>query len=97
MDYHVHLAERWLPLIYANAVLALVGDGVPGGVITSKGVVEGAIIHQPIGQNGFGYDPVFWLASHAKTTAQLSGAEKDAISHRGTALKELRTTLDAID
>lgn len=78
------------------AVLALVGDGVPDGMVTNKGVIEGAIMHQPLGQNGFGYDPVFWLASHAKTTAQLSGEEKDAISHRGAALRGLLTTLESI-
>lgn len=78
------------------AVLALVGDeleglpGVRGRLVTSKGVLEGAISHQPIGANGFGYDPVFWLANRAKTTAQLTGTEKDLISHRGVALRGLR-------
>ena len=78
------------------AVLALVGDEVPGGVATSEGVLEGAIMHEPIGENGFGYDPVFWLAGHTKTTAQLSGPEKDAISHRGVALRGLMGTLKAL-
>ena len=53
-------------------------------------------MHQPIGENGFGYDPVFWLASQAKTTAQLSGEEKDAISHRGAALRGLTDTLASL-
>ncbi|MBC8453002.1 MAG: RdgB/HAM1 family non-canonical purine NTP pyrophosphatase [Chloroflexi bacterium] len=78
------------------AVIALVGDGVPDGLVTSEGVVEGAIMHQPIGENGFGYDPVFWLASYAKTTAQLSGPEKDAISHRGAALRGVLDTLESV-
>ena len=78
------------------AVLALVGHDVPGGLATSEGVLEGAIMHEPIGENGFGYDPVFWLATHAKTTAQLSGAEKDEISHRGTALRGLMPTLESL-
>ncbi|MBN4064512.1 RdgB/HAM1 family non-canonical purine NTP pyrophosphatase [Dehalococcoides mccartyi] len=78
------------------AVLALVGDKVPGGLVTSEGILEGAIMHEPIGTNGFGYDPVFWLASHAKTTAQLSGPEKDEISHRGNALRGLMTTLESL-
>ncbi len=52
------------------AVLALAGaelqglpetSDMPGGLVTSEGVLEGAIVHQPIGANGFGYDPVFWL------------------------------------
>lgn len=78
------------------AVLALVGDQVPGGESTTEGVVDGAIIHEPIGENGFGYDPVFWLASHAKTTAQLSGEEKDEVSHRGNALRQLLPVLQKL-
>ena len=78
------------------AVLALAGDEVEGGLATSEGVCEGAIMHQPIGENGCGYDPVFWLASRAKTTAQLSGAEKDEISHRGAALRGLTDTLNGL-
>lgn len=83
------------------AVLSLVGDelqGLPGaqdGLVTSEGIIEGAIVHQPIGGDGFGYDPIFWLASRAKTTAQLTGPEKDAISHRGMALRGLRNALEA--
>ena len=78
------------------AVLALAGDEVEGGLATSEGVCEGAIMHQPLGKNGFGYDPVFWLAWHSKTTAQLSGAEKDEISHRGAALRGLMDTLNGL-
>lgn len=78
------------------AVLALVGDGVPNGLATSEGKIEGAIMHEPIGENGFGYDPVFWLVTHAKTTAQLSGDEKDAISHRGDAFRGLIETIRSV-
>ncbi|HIF71181.1 MAG TPA: XTP/dITP diphosphatase [Dehalococcoidia bacterium] len=78
------------------AVLALAGDEVPNGLATSEGVIEGAIMHEPIGENGFGYDPVFWLATHAKTTAQLTGEEKDEISHRGSALRGLSETLKSL-
>ena len=78
------------------AVLALVGDEVPNGLATSEGVLEGAIMHEPIGDNGFGYDPVFWLASHAKTTAQLTGEEKDEISHRAAALRGLTAMLESL-
>jgi len=78
------------------AVLALVGDEVPNGLVTSQGVVEGAIAHEPIGKNGFGYDPIFWMASHTKTTAQMSGEEKDSVSHRGLAMKTLMESLASI-
>jgi len=60
-----------------------------GATVTEEGAIEGAIAHQAIGENGFGYDPVFWLASRAKTTAELSGEEKDAVSHRGVALRKM--------
>ena len=79
----------WKRTARFRAVLALAGPGVPGGVIVEEGAVEGAIAHQPIGENGFGYDPVFWLASHAKTTAELSGEAKDAVSHRGRAMRKM--------
>ena len=79
------------------AVLALVGRDVPNGHLTSGGVLEGAITHEPIGHNGFGYDPVFWLTSHAKTAAELSGEGKDKLSHRGRAFEELRRTLRLLE
>ncbi|MEX0762539.1 MAG: RdgB/HAM1 family non-canonical purine NTP pyrophosphatase [Dehalococcoidia bacterium] len=79
----------WKRTARFRAVLALAGPGVPGGVITTEGVVEGAIAHQPIGENGFGYDPVFWIPSLAKTTAELSPDAKDAVSHRGAAAREM--------
>lgn len=72
-----------------KAVLALAGKDVPSGVVTEDGVIEGAIAHQPIGDGGFGYDPVFWIASLAKTSAELTGEQKDAISHRGAAMRKM--------
>ena len=95
LDKMKHL-PGWARTARFVAVLALVGDAVPGGVVTSRGVMEGAIMHEPIGENGFGYDPVFWLASHAKTTAQLTGEEKDEISHRRVALRGLTATLRSL-
>ncbi len=57
----------------------------PGGdTITTEGVVEGEIGFVPKGENGFGYDPLFYVGDC--TTAEMSPAEKDAISHRGRAL-----------
>jgi XTP/dITP diphosphohydrolase len=79
-----------------KAVVALAGEGVPGGVVAEVGVVEGAIAHQLIGANGFGYDPVFWLAWRAKTTAELTGEEKDAISHRGAALRKMLPHIERV-
>lgn len=50
-----------------------------------EGTVEGQIASAPVGSNGFGYDPIFFLAEFGKTMAQLEDAEKHAISHRGRA------------
>ncbi|MFB1052189.1 XTP/dITP diphosphatase [Paraliobacillus sp. JSM ZJ581] len=59
--------------------------------ITKRGTCEGKITHEPIGTNGFGYDPIFQPEDMEKTMAELSSAEKNAISHRGNALKKLET------
>ena len=54
-----------------------------------EGVLEGSIVEQPRGENGFGYDPIFAPSGYALTTAQLTPDEKDAISHRGKAFRAL--------
>ena len=86
----------WKRTARFRAVVAIAGDGVPGGVQATEGVVEGAIAHEPIGKNGFGYDPVFWIASQAKTTAELSGEAKDSLSHRGAAVRKMLPILEKI-
>jgi len=53
------------------------------------GTLEGCITREPRGDNGFGYDPIFRPYGESRTTAQLSASEKDAISHRGKALRAL--------
>lgn len=57
--------------------------------IICEGIWSGAIRQQASGQGGFGYDPVFWLAELGETAAELTTAEKMAISHRGIALQQL--------
>jgi XTP/dITP diphosphohydrolase len=57
------------------------------------GIVNGKIIEEKIGNNGFGYDPVFVADGHEKTFAELSIEEKSNISHRGIAVKQLVTFL----
>ncbi len=54
-----------------------------------QGVWEGIITHEPQGENGFGYDPVFYVPDHNCTSAQLSAEVKNALSHRGQALRLL--------
>jgi XTP/dITP diphosphohydrolase len=59
-----------------------------------EGTVEGRILASPRGDNGFGYDPVFWYEPLSKTFAELSRDEKNAVSHRGRALRAFRKALE---
>ena len=65
-------------------VITLVGDE---GVLTARGECEGRIDYEPKGENGFGYDPVFYVDRFEKTLAEVTPEEKNSISHRGKALK----------
>ncbi len=58
-------------------------------VLTSEGVLEGVIATEPRGRGGFGYDPVFFVPELGKTLAELTVAEKNAVSHRARALQKL--------
>ncbi|MBO7649527.1 MAG: RdgB/HAM1 family non-canonical purine NTP pyrophosphatase [Lachnospiraceae bacterium] len=58
-----------------------------------RGTVEGMINDRQAGENGFGYDPIFLLPERGVTTAQLPPEEKNAISHRGRALRAMRELL----
>lgn len=64
-----------------------------GKTIEAEGTCEGVIAHFPSGENGFGYDPVFYIPSMGKTIAEMSADEKNAISHRGKALRLLAEKL----
>lgn len=65
-----------------------------GSVLTGEGDCEGMIGREPKGENGFGYDPLFWPAeTPSRTMAELEPAEKNAISHRGYALADLARQL----
>ena len=65
-----------------------------GSVKTFSGYVKGRIGRKPRGDKGFGYDPVFYPEGHGKTFAEMADNEKDALSHRGKALKKLRNYLE---
>lgn len=58
-----------------------------------EGVLEGSLIREPRGSNGFGYDPIFTPRGYVLTTAELTPQEKDAISHRGQAFRALAPVL----
>ena len=65
-------------------------------LLEARGTLEGRIAAAPAGENGFGYDPVFLLPDRGCTAAELSAEQKNAISHRGAALRELARTLPAL-
>lgn len=68
---------------------------LPGGeVLCETADIEGRIGYEPKGDNGFGYDPIFYVPAYRKTTAELSEEEKNEISHRGKALRALRAKLE---
>ena len=58
-----------------------------GQVIQARGEIHGELTREPAGENGFGYDPIFYYPPLGKTTAQLSAQEKNQVSHRANALK----------
>jgi len=61
-----------------------------------QGTWEGSILFEPRGEGGFGYDPVFYVPTHQCSSAELSADEKNAISHRGLALRQLVHALENI-
>lgn len=76
---------------FVCAVAAVFPDG------TSKvlrGTMEGRIGYEPAGDNGFGYDPIFFLPEYGCTSAELSPEKKNELSHRGEGLRKMRSILE---
>ncbi|MGO1058918.1 XTP/dITP diphosphatase [Planococcus sp. FY231025] len=63
---------------------------------TFHGTCEGYILEERFGENGFGYDPIFWVPAEGRTMAEMNPHEKAAISHRGNALRKLQVSLSKI-
>ncbi len=81
----------------AAAFKCVLSIAVPAGAaLTYEGRCEGLITQAPAGENGFGYDPVFYYPPLEKTFAQLSPAEKNRVSHRGQALAEVVAEIDKV-
>ena len=76
---------------FVCAIAAVMPDGE---VLTTLGTIEGHIGYEPKGENGFGYDPIFYLPEYGCTSAELTEEEKNAISHRGRALQAMRAELE---
>ncbi|MGI6030209.1 MAG: XTP/dITP diphosphatase [Eubacteriales bacterium] len=68
----------------------------PGGNFTVEGRCEGVIAREPAGEGGFGYDPLFYVEQYGKTFGELTSEEKNAISHRGEALRAFACRLEEI-
>ena len=73
----------------ARFVCAIAAAFPDGTVLTTEGTVEGRIGYEEKGENGFGYDPIFYLPEYGCTTAQLTEEKKNEISHRGKALRKM--------
>jgi XTP/dITP diphosphohydrolase len=85
------VSERGAQFVCA-AVLVLPGTGRE---FTTTGVLAGTLIRAARGSGGFGYDPIFVANEHSVTNAELTPEEKDAISHRGRALRALAPVIAA--
>lgn len=81
----------------ARFVCAIAAVFPDGREVTVRAAIEGRIGYEEKGDNGFGYDPIFYVPEMGKTTAELTEEEKNRISHRGKALRlmkeELRKTV----
>lgn len=75
---------------FVCAISAVLPDGKK---LSTVGKMEGIIGYEIAGANGFGYDPIFYLPEYKKTSAEISADEKNAISHRGKALREMAKLL----
>jgi len=78
---------------FVCAIAAVLPDGRE---LTARGVIEGRIGYEERGENGFGYDPIFYVPEFGKTTAELTEEEKNMVSHRGRALKIIKEELKKI-
>ena len=76
---------------FVCAVAAVFPDGTSE---TVRETIEGRIAHEPAGEYGFGYDPIFYVPEYECTTAEMSAELKNELSHRGKALRSMRRILE---
>lgn len=77
----------------ARFVCAIAAVFPDGETVIKRGVIEGRIGHELRGDNGFGYDPIFYLPEYGRTAAELTDEEKNRISHRSRALEQMKEEL----
>lgn len=75
---------------FVCAIAAVLPDGKE---LTTRAAIEGRIGYEEKGENGFGYDPIFFVPEFGKTTAELTEEEKNKVSHRGKALQLMKEEL----
>ena len=75
---------------FVCAIAAVLPDGK---VLVTTGTIEGRIGYEEKGENGFGYDPIFYVPEYGCTSAELTEEQKNEISHRGKALRAMRELL----
>lgn len=78
----------------ARFVCAIAAVFPDGNVETVRGTIEGQIAHEISGENGFGYDPIFYVPEYGCTTAEMDPEKKNALSHRGNALRAMRAIIE---
>ena len=78
----------------ARFVCAVAAAFPDGSTEVVRGTIEGMIGYEIAGENGFGYDPIFYLPEYGCTTAELSPEKKNELSHRGKALREMRVIME---
>ena len=78
---------------FVCAIAAVLPDGRE---LTARAVIEGRIGYEERGENGFGYDPIFYVPEYGRTTAELSEEEKNQVSHRARALCRVRERLEKL-
>ena len=75
---------------FVSAIAAVLPDG---SELVTEGTIEGLIAHEPAGNGGFGYDPIFYLPEYGVTSAEIPIEKKNEISHRGKALEAMKIKL----
>ena len=78
----------------ARFVCAIAAAFPDGETVVKRGTIEGYIGEKPAGENGFGYDPIFYVDEFTCSTAELTMQQKNALSHRGNALRAIRGELE---
>ena len=89
------IGERSAAFVCVIAFVVPEGQPLSGDPIIGLGYCPGEILFNPRGNGGFGYDPLFWVDSLGKTFAEMSADEKNALSHRGAAIKAFAREFNA--